>query len=301
MRLSPDNQPSHSAANSKEAIRVLFIILFLNLLVAFAKIIIGSMTQSGSITADGYHSLSDGSGNIVGMIGLFIASRPVDKNHPYGHKKFETMASLFIATLLFFVGGKVAIGGFERIFNPIIPEITSLSFAVMVATLVVNVFVVTYEASQGRKLQSDVLVSDSQHTKSDLYITTGVLFTMTLIRFGIDPRVDGLVSMIISFLIIKAGYDIFKASSNVLTDAEALDSEEIRAYVLTIDKVIGCHKVRSRGRADDIHIDLHVQTDPNMTVFDAHALDHFIGQCLRDKYGETVSVIVHIEPFDPER
>ncbi len=285
------------SSNSKKAIIVLWIVMLLNFAVAVFKIIVGTMANSGSIIADGYHSLSDGSGNIVGIIGLSVAGRPEDESHPYGHKKFETISSLMIGVLLFAVGCKVAYGAILNIMAPGIPEISILSFAVMVTTLLVNIFVVKYERRQGLKLSSDVLVSDSEHTKSDILITSGVIVTMVLLRFGFPPIIDGIVSLVISGFIYKASYEIFTASSNVLADGAALSSDEICGVVMTCDGVMGCHKVRSRGRQDDIHIDLHALTHPDMSVAEAHALNHMIEGVLKDRYGAGVSVIVHIEPY----
>lgn len=288
-------------SNTKKAIVVLWVVMGLNFLVALFKIIIGTLSNSGSIIADGYHSLSDGSGNIVGIIGLSVAGRPEDDSHPYGHKKFETISSLLIGVLLFLVGCKVAYSAVLNILNPITPEINTLSFVIMVTTLIVNIFVVKFEHAQSIKLSSDVLASDSEHTKSDVIITSGVIFTMLLLRLGFPPIIDGVVSLVISGFIFKASYEIFSASSHVLADAAALNSDEIKAIVLSCHGVMGCHKIRSRGRQDDIHIDLHVLTHPEMSVADAHTMEHDIEHILKKKYGEQVSIIVHIEPYNSER
>lgn len=286
-----------ASRNTRGAIVVLWIVMAMNFAVAIFKIIIGTMANSGSIVADGYHSLSDGSGNIVGIIGLFFAGQPEDESHPYGHKKFETISSLMIGALLFVVGCKVAYSSVMNIISPKIPEISALTFAVMVTTLLVNIFVVKYERAKGLKLGSDVLVSDSEHTKSDVMITSGVIVTMVLLKLGFPPIIDGIVSLLISGFIFKASYEIFTASSNVLADAAVLSSEEIYRVVMTCDGVRGCHKVRSRGRQDDIHIDLHVLVSPDKSVAEAHELNHTIEEVLKATYGEHVSVIVHIEPY----
>lgn len=283
--------------HTQKAIWVLWIVMGLNFAVAVFKIIVGTISGSGSIVADGYHSLSDGSGNIVGIIGLSVAGKPEDESHPYGHKKFETLSSLMIGVLLFMVGCKVAYGSFGAILDPKIPEFSPLSFVVMATTLLVNIFVVRYERIQGLKLSSDVLASDAEHTKSDILITTGVIITMILLKLGFPPIIDGIVSLLISGFIFKASYEIFSASSNVLADAAALSGEEICQHVMTCEGVMGCHKVRSRSRQDDINIDLHVLTRPDMSVAEAHTLDHDIQALLKEKYGERVSVIIHIEPF----
>lgn len=285
-------------SNTKKAIIVLWIVMILNFAVAVFKVIIGTIANSGSIIADGYHSLSDGSGNIVGIVGLSIAGRPVDESHPYGHKKFETLSSLLIGILLFAVASKVLYGSVLSIMHPKTPEISTLSFAVMIATLVVNIFVVRFESAQGKKLSSDVLTSDSQHTQSDIFITSGVILTMILLKMGMPPIIDGILSLIISGFIYKASYEIFTASSHVLADAAALSSEEIYQEVMKCEGVLGCHKIRSRGRQDDIYIDLHILIDPDTSVSNSHVLEHKLIGHLKDRFGEETSIIIHVEPFN---
>lgn len=283
--------------NMKQAIWVLWVIMVLNFLVAIFKIIVGTIANSGSIIADGYHSLSDGSGNIVGIVGLSIAGRPIDNNHPYGHKKFETISSMIIGMLLFVVGSKVAYNAIHSIVHPKTPEISTLSFIVMICTLIVNIFVVKYEGSQGIKLSSDVLVSDSKHTKSDIFITCGVVLTMILLRLGCPPIIDGIVSLMISVFIYKASFEIFMESSHTLTDAAVLKPEEISEIAMSCEGVKQCHKIRSRGRKDEIYIDLHIMVSPDMKVFDAHTLQHQVVNALKSKFGNDTSANIHVEPF----
>lgn len=282
---------------TKQASKVLWIVMGLNALVATMKIVIGSMANSASIVADGFHSLSDASGNVVGLIGLSVAGKPEDEGHPYGHKKFETISSLMIGFLLLVVGFKAAYGGVTSLLSPKEPAIDYLSFGVMGATLLINFFVVKYEHSQGKKLNSDVLVSDSEHTKSDVFITSGVIVGMLLMQFGFPPQIDGIVTLVVSGFIFHASYEILKTASDVLADAAVLDPETIKEVVMACEGVMDCHKIRSRGRQDDLHVDLHVHVDPNMTVMTAHSLEHEIGKQLKIAFGETVYVIVHIEPY----
>lgn len=285
-------------SKTKQAIIVLWVIMGLNFAVALFKIVIGTIANSGSIIADGYHSLSDGSGNIVGIVGLSIAGRPIDNSHPYGHKKFETISSMIIGMLLFVVGSKVAINSITNIIHPKTPEISTISFAVMICTLVVNIFVVWYERSQGLKLSSDVLVSDSEHTKSDILITCGVILTMILLRLGVPPVIDGCVSLLISVFIFKASFEIFTEATKTLTDSAVLSSQEIHDATMSCEEVMACHKIRSRGRKDEVYVDLHVLVVPEMSVSEAHALQHKIEKVLKSKFGEQTSAIIHVEPYD---
>ncbi len=284
-------------ANTKQAILVLWIIMGLNFGVALSKIIIGTIANSGSIIADGYHSLSDASGNIVGIVGLSIAGRPIDTNHPYGHKKFETISSMMIGMLLFVVGGKVAYDSILNIINPKTPVISTISFLVMISTLIINIFVVIYERSQGQKLSSDVLIADSEHTKSDVLITSGVIITMILLRLGVPPIIDGCISLLISGFIFKSSFSIFLEATNTLTDSAVLNPKEIYEIAMSCEEVKACHKIRSRGRKDEIFIDLHVQVNPEMKTAESHDLEHKIEEMLKLKFGDQTSAIIHVEPY----
>lgn len=286
-----------ASSNTKKAIIVMWIIMGLNFGVALFKIGIGTITNSGSIIADGYHSLSDGSGNIVGIVGLSIADRPIDNSHPYGHKKFETISSMIIGMLLFVVGSKVAYQSIFHIIHPKTPEISIISFVIMICTLIVNIFVVMYERTQGQKLSSDVLLSDSEHTKSDILITCGVIATMILLRMGVPPIIDGCVSLLISVFIFKASFEIFTEATKTLTDSAVLNSEEIYEATMSCEEVKACHKIRSRGRKDDVYIDLHVLVIPEMNVSEAHLLQHKIENVLKSRFGSQTSAIIHVEPY----
>ena len=150
-----------------------FIILLANIFIAVLKIITGSIIKSASLTADGFHSLSDASSNIVGLIGIHFASKPKDEDHPYGHNKFETLAGLFISVMLFFAGGKVILGAIERFQNPIALEISIESLIVLIFTLIVNIVVSITEYRKGKELNSPILISDSMHTRSDILYPWG--------------------------------------------------------------------------------------------------------------------------------
>src|SRR5262245_29968669 len=147
---------------------VLWRVLFLNLLVAFAKIALGYFTGAISVLSDGFHSLTDTASNIVALAGVRIAKRPPDAEHPYGHRNFETRASLGILLFLVVVLVQVLGAAVERFSSNAVPTITALSFVVMGSTFVINLGVVIYERREGYRLASEVLIADSHHTQSDL-------------------------------------------------------------------------------------------------------------------------------------
>jgi len=278
--------------------QVLWIILFANLGVAVLKIAIGTIINSSSMTADGFHSLTDGSSNVVGLIGIRLASKPVDEDHPYGHTKFETLTGLFIAGMLFFISGKIILGAISRLMNPVIPNITMESLIVLIATLCINIFVCAYEYNSGKKLGSQILISDSMHTKSDIYVSIGVLVTLVCIKMGLPSIIDPIASIIVAGFIIHAAYEIFKDNSGVLVDKAVVDTDKIKDITLSFDQVKDTHNIRSRGSDNDLHIDMHIMTDPYMSIEESHELIHNIEEKLREAISENVQVIAHFEPFD---
>lgn len=283
--------------NYKKVKQVLWIILFANLGVALLKIIIGSMIKSASMTADGIHSLSDGSSNIVGIIGITLASKPIDKEHPYGHKKFEVISGMFIGAMLLFLGGNIIIESFSRFKNPVIPSISTISLLALILTLCINIFVCTYEYKIGKKLNSYILVSDSMHTKSDIFVSIGVLITLLGVKLGLPPIIDPIASLVVAGFILYASYEIFKSTIQVLVDTAVIDEELIKNIIRNFEEVKDVHNIRSRGSESEAYVDMHVMVDPNITVEKSHELSHDIEKMVRKNINQNIQVIIHIEPF----
>jgi cation diffusion facilitator family transporter len=276
--------------------RVLIYILALNWLVALAKIIYGLMSRCESMTADGFHSLSDGASNIIGLVGIHFACQPIDKDHPYGHKKYETLFSLGISMLLFILAFNLAKEGVIHLFNPISPNIDIKSFVIMLVTMGINLGVMTYEYKKGKLLKSDLLISDSMHTKADIFTSLSVIIALIAIKLGV-PIIDPIVTVIISLFIVHAGYEIMQHSSRVLCDtAVFMDVKRIEDCVLRIKGVENCHKIRTRGRPDDIYVDLHVQVNADMHMDNAHKISYAIEESLKKDIPEITDVVVHMEP-----
>ncbi|SFD00091.1 cation diffusion facilitator family transporter [Clostridium uliginosum] len=286
--------------NFMEVKKVLWIIMFANIAVAVAKIIMGTIINSSSMTADGFHSITDGSSNIIGLIGIGIASKPIDDDHPYGHRKYETLTGLFIVGMLVFLGFKIIADSVTKFMNPVMPEINIVSFIVMIITLCINIFVTKYEHKKGVELNSTILISDAMHTKSDIYVTLGVITTLVAIKLGAPPIVDSLASFIVAIFILRAAYDIFKVSSSILVDSAAVDTENVEKIVLTQEGVKGVHKIRSRGTIDDMHIDMHILADSDLSLEESHKLNHKIQDAIRKELNNNVEVIVHLEPYEED-
>lgn len=247
------------------------------------------------MSADGFHSFSDGASNIIGLIGIGAASKAVDKEHPYGHKKYETFAAIVISILLFIISFNLIRSGITCLFHPIVPDVMVFSFAVMAFTIAINCGVFIYERKKSKELKSDILAADALHTRSDILVSASVIFTLFAIRSGF-PMIDTIVSMAIALFIAYTALGILRESSAVLCDRAAVMSDEIKDAILNIEGVKDCHRIRTRGRADDIHVDLHILVDKAMHVDRAHELTDTIEKAVKDKIIGATDITVHIEP-----
>lgn len=286
--------------NYRKVKQVLGIILIANFAVAAIKIAIGVMIHSTSMTADGFHSLTDGSSNIVGLIGIQFASKPIDEDHPYGHKKFEMLAGLFIALMLFVICGKIFVEAVLRLFHPVKPEVSLENLVLLLVTLCINVFVCIFEYRRGKQLESQILISDSMHTRSDIFVSIGVLITLAGIHLGIPVIIDPIASFVVAGFILYAGIEIFKDNSGILLDKAVVDKEQIKSLAMSFEQVKDIHDIRSRGSRNELFIDMHIMTEPDMSVEKSHELTHHIEDKIRENINQNAQIIAHIEPFEEE-
>jgi cation diffusion facilitator family transporter len=275
--------------------RILIIIFVLNIAVASAKGIYGLWTNSLSMTADGLHSFFDSTSNIIGIVGIAIASRPADKEHPYGHSKFETFASLAIAVLLFATCFQILSVSINRFLNPSVPEITTLSFAIMGATLAINIGISAYEYIIGKRLGSSILIADSMHTRSDIYASIAVILGFVAVRMGY-PLADPIIAVLITGLIVLTGLEIIKDSSAVLLDKALIEESVIRRLVESVDGVCNCHRVRTRGALGEMYVDLHVGVDSSLSIEEAHKVGIEVENKIKSSIEGVKDVVVHMEP-----
>lgn len=275
--------------------RVLLYTLFLNYLVASAKILCGYMTNSVAIISDGFHSFFDGISNIVGLIGTWIASHPPDKEHPYGHKKYETLFTIIISFMIFLTCFQIL----KRIYFFLIegyrPTVTSISFTLMFITMGINVFVMIYESKKGREFGSSFLIADAMHTKSDIFASLAVIISLFLTKKGYIYA-DLIVGIIITLLIARIGYHILKDASDILVDTVCIDTSAIRYIVNRVEGVKDCHDIRTRGSLNSVYLDLHVIVDRDLSTQKAHEIADNIEKEVRQEFPAIVDIVVHIEP-----
>jgi cation diffusion facilitator family transporter len=274
---------------------VLIYTLIANLSVALIKVLFGYLTRSISIMSDGFHSLFDGVSNIVGLVGVSIASHPPDKRHPYGHRKYETLSTLIIAAMIFITCYQILKNGYESLFNASKATVTTESFIIIFMTMSVNIIVMLYESRKGRELDSEFLIADVRHTRSDIYVSLSVLLGLILFRAGFT-KADAAVGIVIAFFIARMGYQIMKEASSILVDTVCLDTALIEKAIMEVDGVEGCHDIRTRGTIKSIFLDLHVCVRPELTLEEAHGIADRVEELIKERFPEVVDIVVHVEP-----
>jgi cation diffusion facilitator family transporter len=287
----------HPRERARRVRFVLGVVLGLNLIVAAAKIGFGLLSGSLAMTADGFHSLMDGFGNVVALVGLAVSARPPDPNHAYGHDRYETLTSLGVAGLMLLALFGLIQSAWSRLNSGIVPDVTTISFVVMLVTLGINVFVTLWERREAARHSSSLLLADARHTSSDILVSLSVLASLIAVKLGVG-QADAVVTFLIAGAIAWGAWSIVRDASLVLTDATASEPETIERAVLSVPGVVGTHNIRSRRGEGRIWVDLHVQVDPAMRVDAAHEIASQVAQRVDATLGDPSDVTVHVEPAD---
>jgi len=275
---------------------VLFRVLLLNLGVALAKIAFGYASGAISILSDGFHSLTDAASNVVGLVGVRAANRPPDEDHPYGHRKYETVAAAAVTVFLLLVMIEVLRNAFNHLSGRVLPhEITVASFVVMAVTVAVNLFVISYESREAERLASEVLLADAMQTRGDVWTSVTVIGALVGAKSGV-PILDPLAALVVAAFIGYAGYQIARATTGILSDRIVIADADLERIVMTVPGVLGCHHIRTRGSVDHVFLDLHVWLPPEMRLTEAHDLSHVVKDRLMARYPQIADAVIHIEP-----
>ena len=271
-------------------------VLFLNLIVAIAKIAFGYSSGAISILSDGFHSLTDTASNVVGLVGVYAARRPPDEDHPYGHRKYETVAAIGVVGFLVVVMLEVLRNAFNTLCGRSAPpEISATGFIVMGVTVAINVLVVRYESAAAERLGSEVLLADATQTRGDVWSSLTVIGALAGARAGI-PILDPIGALVVAAFIGHAGYQIGMATTKILSDRIVMSEADIEQVVMSVAGVLGCHQIRTRGAADHVFLDFHVWLPADMRLTDAHDISHIVKERLMTRYPQLVDAGIHLEP-----
>lgn len=274
-------------------------VLLLNLLVAGAKLGYGALSGSVAMTADGFQSLLDGFANVIGIAGIAVAARPPDREHHFGHGRYETLASMAIGALMAVAVIEIVQSAIGRWRAGETPEVTWLSFGVMLGTMAINTAVTLWERRNARRLRSDLLEADARHTGSDVLVSGAVILGLAGERMGLRGA-DAAVSLAVAATIAWAAWGILREASLVLTDAATdVEPAALLAVILAAPGAITAHNLRVRSSGGLNWVEVHVTVDPLLTVKQAHEVATGVEDAIKDEIGSGTQTIVHIEPAEP--
>ncbi len=284
-----------------EVRKVLIIEMFFNLLVAAAKAIYGFVSGSQSIMADAVHSTVDASANIVGLVVLHKSSKPPDEKHPYGHRKLEVLASTWLGVSIAVVGVGLASRSIASLGSDTPPPTTDIvGLVVILSTLAVNIFVASYEARKAKELKSGFLEADAAHTASDILVTAAVLASYAASHFGL-AWADKVGALLVVGFILKIAWTIITTNVFLLLDRSHISEALIEEVALSVDGVVDCHRIRSRGMPEEVLVDLHVHADGDISLSHAHHISHEVESALQAAYPQIKDVTIHMEPAGDPR
>jgi cation diffusion facilitator family transporter len=243
--------------------------------------------------------LTDAASNVVGLIGVHAAGRPPDEDHPYGHRKYETVAAAAVTIFLLLVMLEVLRNAFNHLSGRTAPRaISAASFVVMIVTVAVNLAVIWYESREAERLASEVLLADALQTRGDVWTSLTVVAALVGVRLGL-PILDPLAALVVAGFIGYASYQIARATTRILSDRIVIAESDIERVVMSVPGVLGCHHIRTRGSADHVFLDLHVWLPGEMPLLHAHDLSHVVKDRLMARYPQIADAIIHIEPPPP--
>ncbi len=288
--------------NRSEVRKVLVITLLLNLFVMGLKALVGFWTGSLSLQADALHSVTDSANNVLGLIASQFSSPQPDREHPYGHQKFEAVGTLGIAAFLGIACFEILQGAIERILHGLTPvNISPSELWLLLIVLGVNIFVTFYERHVGQRVGSPILIADAQHTMSDVWVTITVLLGLIgvwqarVLNLPQLQWLDVFLAFPVALLVFRSGWSVLKENLPWLVDEMAIAPEAIEAIVSEVPGVINCHDIASRGLLGrQVFIEMHMIVNAK-DVETAHKITEDVESRLENRFSP-VRVLILVEP-----
>ena len=274
-----------------------------NCLLAAGKLIVGHMTSSMSITADGLNNLSDGASSIVTLLGFKLAEKPADRKHPYGHARIEYIAGLTVAVMILFIGLELGKSSVQKFINPEPIEFSFTAVWVLCASILVKLFMMLFNLKMGRRINSNALLATAADSRNDVMTTSAVL-AASIVEHFYDVRIDGVMGIAVSLFILYSGIKLAGETMSPLLGEGANPElqKQITDYINGCPMVLGCHDLMVHdygpGRR---YASIHVEIDKNEDPMACHArIDRMERECLKN-YG--THLVIHYDPVvtdDPE-
>lgn len=268
-----------------------------NLILSIIKISVGFISGSVSITADGFNNLSDMASSIITMVGIKLANRPADKEHPFGHRRMEYLSALVVAFMVMLVGVQFVKTSFERILNPVAVSFEIIPFILLLISLLIKLWLSRFNKFMGLKINSTALKAASVDALGDVFTSSCVLISFLAAKFTTLP-IDGYVGLIVSAAILYAGYSLIKDTISPLL-GEAPDEElvkKIKQGVLSYDNIIGVHDliIHNYG-VGKCMASIHAEIPSNIDLVTIHEIIDSAEREISQKLN--IYLVIHMDPM----
>ncbi|MTJ15992.1 MULTISPECIES: cation diffusion facilitator family transporter [unclassified Dolichospermum] len=281
--------------NRTEVRKVLIITLLLNVFVMGLKVLVGHWTGSLSLLADALHSVTDSANNVLGLVAIKFSSPLPDREHPYGHNKFEALGALGIAAFLGIACFEIVQGALERILKGGEPvKVSPPELWLLLIVLGINIFVAFYERNVGKRVGSSILIADATHTMSDVWVTISVIGGLIGVWLGYQ-WLDVALAFPVALLVFWSGWSVLTENLPWLVDQMAIAPETIHTIAVSVPGVLNCHDIASRGVIGrQVFIEMHLIVDaPDVET--AHNITEEVEKQLEQRF-HPVRILIHVEP-----
>lgn len=284
----------------KVANRVSLITIVVNVILALFKVFAGIVAHSNAMISDAIHSASDVFSTIVVMIGVKLASKESDKEHPYGHERMECVAAILLAVVLFITGAAIGLEALKDILNGRLEELQApgmLALVAAVVSIIIKEAMFWYTKMNAKKIDSSALMADAWHHRSDAFSSVGALAGIAFARFGF-PVMDSLASLVIFAFIAKAAYDIFMDAVDKMVDHACDDETEaqMRACVAEEPEVKGIDLLQTRVFGNKIYVDVEIRVNGSYTLWEAHGIAECVHDRIEKEFPKVKHIMVHVNP-----
>lgn len=293
-----ENEPNMTPSNTNQQIarRGIYLSIVTYVIISTAKLLVGSNFDSDAVFADGLNNFTDSFASIALLVGMILSQRPADQNHRYGHYKIETITTLIMSFVIFYIGITVTIDSTTALINQAYAAPTPINAVVGLSSGVIMSGVYWYNNRLGNKLNSPSLKASAKDNLSDALTSFATALSVVLSRTGI-LWLDGAMAIVVGLIIIKSGYDIFKESAFSLSDGfPQEDLDNYRKIVLMVPGVRAVSDIRGRNYGANVYIDITILVDPEISVQAGHAITEKVESTLQ-KTEDVTAIDVHVEPY----
>jgi len=301
-KMKTEKQPKLKRVRTNEqmAMTVSWISIVINILLSAFKLVAGIVGNSSAMIADAVHTISDAATTGIVMVGIKLSNRASDKDHQYGHERFECVAAIILSVVLFLVGVGIGNQGLQKVLNVdaetiAIPGMVALIAAI--ASIFIKEAMYWYTRIVAKKINSTALMADAWHHRSDGLSSIGSFIGIGGAMLGF-PILDPLAAIVICIFILKVSYDIFREAISKMTDKACDETtvEEIAKTALAQENVLGIDKLQTRIFGDKIYIDIEIQADGNLTLYEAHAIAEQVHDAIEAQIPNVKHCMVHVNP-----